>query len=116
MSTVYRLKASELDSNILEEIKATFGDKEIEIIVSQFDETEYILKSTGNKNRLMRAIENVKERQNLLDLSGQILFSNDYDYNALRSYNNFKLAQVQQQKGELKFSSNINELRQMIEE
>nr|WP_197047383.1 hypothetical protein [Planktothrix serta] len=31
-------------------------------------------------------------------------------------YNNFKLAQVEQQKGELKFSSNINELRQLIEE
>lgn len=31
-------------------------------------------------------------------------------------YNNFKLAQVEQQKGGLKFSSNINELRQMIEE
>jgi len=31
-------------------------------------------------------------------------------------YDNFKSAQVEQQKGELKFSSNINELRQMIEE
>jgi hypothetical protein len=31
-------------------------------------------------------------------------------------YDKFKLAQVEQQKGELKFSSNINELRQMIEE
>ncbi|MFM9264128.1 hypothetical protein [Tychonema sp. BBK16] len=31
-------------------------------------------------------------------------------------YNNFKLAQVEHQKGELKFSSNINELRQLIEE
>lgn len=31
-------------------------------------------------------------------------------------YNNFKSAQVEQQKGELKFSSNINELRQMIED
>ncbi|MBD2184051.1 hypothetical protein H6S82_06900 [Planktothrix sp. FACHB-1355] len=31
-------------------------------------------------------------------------------------YDNFKLAQVEQQEGELKFSSNINELRQMIEE
>ena len=31
-------------------------------------------------------------------------------------YDNFKLAHVEQQKGELKFSSNINELRQMIEE
>ena len=31
-------------------------------------------------------------------------------------YNNFKLAQAEQQKGELKFSSNINELRHLIEE
>ncbi|MEQ8540427.1 MAG: hypothetical protein RIB93_23610 [Coleofasciculus sp. D1-CHI-01] len=31
-------------------------------------------------------------------------------------YRNFKSAQVEQQKGELKFSANINELRQLIEE
>jgi DNA-directed RNA polymerase delta subunit len=31
-------------------------------------------------------------------------------------YNNFKAAAVEQQNGELKFSSNINELRQLIEE
>jgi hypothetical protein len=31
-------------------------------------------------------------------------------------YINFKSAQIEQQKGELKLSSNINELRQLIEE
>lgn len=31
-------------------------------------------------------------------------------------YNNFRLAQVEQQTGELKFSSNIEELKQLIEE
>ncbi|MBD2306338.1 hypothetical protein H6G17_12540 [Chroococcidiopsis sp. FACHB-1243] len=31
-------------------------------------------------------------------------------------YKNFQLAQVEQQKGELKFSANINELKQLIEE
>ncbi|MGJ3247121.1 MAG: hypothetical protein ACFE0J_00040 [Elainellaceae cyanobacterium] len=31
-------------------------------------------------------------------------------------HNNFELAQVEQQKGELKFSSNIEELKQLIEE
>jgi hypothetical protein len=31
-------------------------------------------------------------------------------------YANFESAQVEQQKGELKFSSNIRELRQLIEE
>ncbi|OKH37342.1 hypothetical protein NIES2119_13920 [[Phormidium ambiguum] IAM M-71] len=69
MSTVYRVKASELDSSFLEEIKKTFGDKEIEIIVSQFDETEYLLKSEVNKERLLSAIENVTQRQNLVEVN-----------------------------------------------
>jgi len=69
MSTVYRLKASELDRDFLEEIKATFGEKEIEIIVSQFDETEYLLKSEANKNPLLRTIENVKKGQNLIEVN-----------------------------------------------
>ena len=66
MSTVYRLKASQLNQHFLEQIKATFGDKEIEIIVSECDETEDLLKSEVNKNRLLKAIENVKQRQNLV--------------------------------------------------
>jgi hypothetical protein len=31
-------------------------------------------------------------------------------------YNNFKLSQVEHQNGELKFSSDVDELRQLIEE
>ncbi|HEY9809150.1 MAG TPA: hypothetical protein V6D13_07390 [Halomicronema sp.] len=73
MSTVYRLKASELDSNFLEEIKAAFGDKEIEIIVSQFDETEYLLQSEVNKTQLLKAIKNVKKKQNLVEVNLQDL-------------------------------------------
>lgn len=37
MSTVYPLKASQLNQHFLEQITATFGDKEIEIIVSECD-------------------------------------------------------------------------------
>ncbi|WP_293333202.1 hypothetical protein [Microcoleus sp. CAWBG58] len=73
MSTVYRLKASELDRNFLEKIKAIFGDKEIEIIVTEFDETAYLLKSESNKNRLLKAVENVKDGQNLVEVNLQDL-------------------------------------------
>lgn len=73
MSAVYRLKASELDRNFLEEIKAIFGDKEIEIIIAEFDETEYLLKSESNKNKLLKAIENVKEKQSLVEVNLQDL-------------------------------------------
>ena len=74
MSTVYRLKASELDRNFLEQIKAIFGDKEIEIIVSECDETEYLLKSEVNKNKLLRAIENLKNRQNLVEVDHGLVY------------------------------------------
>ena len=36
MQTIYRLKASELDSDFLEGLKATFKDKEIEIIACKY--------------------------------------------------------------------------------
>ena len=69
MSTVYRLKASELDRNFLEQIKAKFADKEIEIVVSEIDETAYILKSESNKNQLLKAIQNIKNRQDLVEMN-----------------------------------------------
>jgi antitoxin YefM len=73
MSTIYRFKANEIDRDFLEEIKATFGDKEVEIIVSGFDETEYILKSEANKTRLLGAIKNVRERKNIVEVNLQDL-------------------------------------------
>jgi antitoxin YefM len=70
MSEIYRLKASELDANFLKKIKSQFGDREIEIFVSEFeDETEYLLKSEENKSRLLRAIENVDKNQNLVEVT-----------------------------------------------
>ena len=69
MSTVYRLKVSELDRNFLEQIKAKFADKEIEIVVSEIDETAYLLKSESNKNQLLKAIENIKDRQDLVEMN-----------------------------------------------
>ena len=76
MSTVYRLKARELDANFLAQIKETFGDKEIEIVVSELDETEYLLKSEANKNRLLKAIDNIKNNQNLIEVNLDIAFPN----------------------------------------
>jgi antitoxin YefM len=73
MSTVYRLKANDLNDHFLEQIKAKFADKEIEIIVSEVDQAEYLLKSEINKNRLLTAIENVKEHHDLVVINSQDL-------------------------------------------
>jgi antitoxin YefM len=75
MSTVYRVKASEIDGAFLDKIKATFGNKEIEIVISQLnqDETEYLFNSEANKNRLLTAIENIKTQKNLVNFNLEYL-------------------------------------------
>ena len=69
MQTTYRLKASELDSNFLEGLKATYQNKEIEIIVYEIDETEYLFKSEANKQRLLQAKGNVDNKVNLVEVN-----------------------------------------------
>lgn len=73
MQTIYRLKASELNNDFLEGLKATFGDKDIEIIVYEVNETDYLLKSDANKARLVKAIENVNNQNNLVEVSLETL-------------------------------------------
>lgn len=71
--TTYHLKASELNHDFLEQIKEIFGDKEIEITISEFDETEYLLRSEVNKNRILSSVENIRNRQDLVEVSLQDL-------------------------------------------
>ena len=69
MHTVYRLKASELDQNFIEGLKATYQDRDIEIVVYEVDETAYLMASEANKNKLIKAVENVKNKSNLVEVN-----------------------------------------------
>lgn len=73
MYMVYKMKAEELDSRFIRALKTMFKDKEIEIVVcesaqSEGDETEYLLKAPANRDRLLKAIENVARSQNLVSV------------------------------------------------
>lgn len=73
MYAVYKLRAEELDQRFLETLKSQFHDREIEIAVcevteSSEDETAYLLRSPANRERLLRAIENVAEGRDLVTL------------------------------------------------
>jgi len=65
----YRLNADELDNNFLESLKAAFQGKSIEIIVYESDETSFLLEHPTNRKRLLAAIENIKNRDNLVEVS-----------------------------------------------
>ncbi len=68
MHTVYRLNANELDQRFINALKATFPDKEIEIVVYEVDETAYLMASEANRKKLIRAIENVKSGSKLIEV------------------------------------------------
>lgn len=66
MYTTYRIRADELNDDFLVALKTLFRDKTIEIAVSEAvdesaDETAYLLHHPANRQRLMDAIENVRD-------------------------------------------------------
>jgi antitoxin YefM len=68
MYTVYRLNVNELDSQFIEALKTLFKDKDVEIIVSEVDETAYLLQSAANRQRLLQAIQHVNDQEHLVEV------------------------------------------------
>ncbi|MBC8183158.1 hypothetical protein H8E88_18800 [candidate division KSB1 bacterium] len=71
MYTIYKMKATELDDRFLLALKEMYQNEEIEISVSEAgqieeDETAYLLRSSANRERLLKAIDNVTQKQNLV--------------------------------------------------
>ncbi len=66
MVAIYKINANELDTSFLENLKASFKNKEIEIAVYETDETEYLLRSPANREQLLKAIEDVENNRNIV--------------------------------------------------
>jgi antitoxin YefM len=68
MQSSYRLKANELDEKFIAGLKETYKDKDIEIIIYEVNETEYLLQSEANRQRLIQAKTNVDNKTNLVEV------------------------------------------------
>ena len=66
METIYQLNADDLDEDFLEGLKASFKHKEIEIVVYERDETAYLLRSPGNRDRLLKPITDIERNSNVV--------------------------------------------------
>jgi antitoxin YefM len=73
MYTVYRLKANEIDQRFIEGLKATFQDREIEIVVYEVDETAYLMASEPNRDRLLQAVNHIHQRTDLVEVNLETL-------------------------------------------
>ena len=69
MQIIYRLNANQLDEKFLEDLQKTYKDREIEIVVYEVDETEYLLKSKTNQQKLLTAKDNVEEGIHLVEVN-----------------------------------------------
>ena len=66
METIYQLNADDLNEDFLEGLKASFKHKEIEIVVYERDETAYLLRSPANRDRLVKAIDDIEQNRNVV--------------------------------------------------
>lgn len=69
MTATYYLKENELDEGFLQKLKTQFTNRKLTItVVEEMDETDYLLSSSANADRLLKAIANVKEKKELIDV------------------------------------------------
>ena len=47
-------------------LKKAFAHKEVEITVSDADETDYLLRSPYNRERLLRAVADIEQNRNIV--------------------------------------------------
>ena len=66
MYTIYRTSAEELDQSFLESLKTAFKGKQIEITVCEADETDYLLRSPANRERLLKAVEDIEHERDVI--------------------------------------------------
>lgn len=72
MHTTYNLNVNELNGDFIKSLQLLFKDKDIQITVNDFDETEYLLSSPENKKRLLEALDNVNNKRNLVEVDSEL--------------------------------------------
>lgn len=72
MQTSFILNIDELDYSFIDKLKVLFKDKRIEVVISESDETQHLLKTETNKQHLFTAIENIKNQKNLVEADPEL--------------------------------------------
>ena len=66
MQTHFILDSSELDYSLIDKLKVLFKNKRIELIISESDDTRYLLSSPKNKEILLNSIKNIENNDKVV--------------------------------------------------
>lgn len=66
MQTHFILDSSELDYSLIDKLKVLFQNKRIELIISESDDTRYLLSSPKNKEILLNSIKNIENNDKVV--------------------------------------------------
>ena len=77
MDTLVRVKADDLNSSLIDFIKASFKGKKITLHIyeDETDETEDLLSDPVTKQRLLESIENIKKDRHLKEYTMEDIMS-----------------------------------------
>ena len=68
MHITYRLRANQLDEKFIEDLQRTYKNKEIEIVVYEVNETQYLLKNRANRQKLLQAKNNIEQGISMVEV------------------------------------------------
>ena len=66
MQTHFILDSSELDYSLIDKLRVLFKNKRIELIISESDDTSYLLSSPKNKEILLNSIKNIENNDKVV--------------------------------------------------
>ena len=61
MEAIYRLNTREMGIDFVNSIKTAYPDQNVEIMIREQDETEYLMSSPANRERLNRSMQEIEE-------------------------------------------------------
>ena len=73
MIATYKLNTNDLSEKLIDLIRRSFPDKEIEITIMEEDTTEYLMSNPANKKHLDEAIERVENKEGLITIDPSTL-------------------------------------------
>ncbi len=72
MQTHFILDSSELDYSLIDKLKVLFKNKRIELIISESDDTSYLLSSPKDKEILLNSIKHIENNDKVVFADNQL--------------------------------------------